>query len=76
MVLEGRAAGLRRFRAQAGAAGLLVNDFVSAMTGDTYTEQLARVAGLPEESLDYYAVAAFGRRDELDPLTKKFSLWK
>ncbi|WP_232248182.1 DUF2000 domain-containing protein [Streptacidiphilus rugosus] len=76
VVLEGRAAGLRRFRAEARAAGLLVNDFVSAMTGDTYAEQLTRVAGLPEESLDYYAVAAFGRRDELDPLTKKFSLWK
>ncbi|WP_369389824.1 DUF2000 domain-containing protein [Streptomyces sp. CG1] len=76
VVLEGRAAGLRRFRAEASAAGLLVNDFVSAMTGDTYAEQLERVAALPEAELEYYAVAAFGRRDELDPLTKKFSLWK
>src|SRR5262249_48101770 len=63
-------------RAEASAAGLLVNDFVSAMTGDTYAEQLQRVAALPEAEPKYYAVAAFGRRDELDPLTKKFSLWK
>jgi hypothetical protein len=76
VVLEGRAAGLRRFRAEALATGLLVNDFVSAMTGDTYAEQLERVSGTKEEELEYYAVAAFGRRDALDPLTKKFSLWK
>ncbi|MFF4339351.1 DUF2000 domain-containing protein [Kitasatospora sp. NPDC001540] len=76
VVLEGRAAGLRRFRGEALAAGLLVNDFTSAMTGDTFAEQLVRMAGTPEEEIEYYAVAAFGRRDELDPLTKKFSLWK
>lgn len=76
VVLEGRAAGLRRFRGEALAAGLLVNDFTSAMTGDTFAEQLTRMGQTPEEELEYYAVAAFGRRDELDPLTKKFSLWK
>ncbi|WP_457033079.1 DUF2000 domain-containing protein [Kitasatospora sp. P5_F3] len=76
IVLEGRAAGLRRFRGEALAAGLLVNDFTSAMTGDTFAEQLVRMAGTTEEEIEYYAVAAFGRRDELDPLTKKFSLWK
>ncbi len=75
IVLRGRGAGLRRFRGEALAAGLLVNDFVSDMTGDTYAEQLTRVAATAEEQLEYYGVAAFGRRAELDPLTKKFSMW-
>lgn len=74
VVLEGRPAWLRRLRGEAEAAGLLYTDFTSAMTGGTYADQLDRMRTTPEESLDYYGLALFGLRTELDPLTKKFSL--
>ncbi|MHC0431540.1 DUF2000 domain-containing protein [Streptomyces sp. O3] len=74
VVLEGRAGWLRRLRAEAGAAGLLHTDFTSAMTGGSYADQLERMRQIPEPELDYYGVAVFGQRTELDPLTKKFSL--
>jgi hypothetical protein len=74
VVLEGRPAWIRRLRSEANAVGLLCTDFTAAMTGDTYAEQLERMKATPEESLDYYGVAVFGTRDELDPMAKKFSL--
>jgi hypothetical protein len=76
VVLGGRGSHLRRFRAEAGVAGLLVTDFTATMTGDTYAEQLTRSAATSEADLEYYGVAAFGRRADLDPLTKRFSLWR
>ncbi|MEU1176791.1 DUF2000 domain-containing protein [Streptomyces sp. NPDC005820] len=74
VVLEGRPAWLGRLRREAADAGLLFTDFTSAMTGGTYEEQLERMGSTPEEALDYYGVALFATRAELDPLTKKFSL--
>ncbi|MZE78356.1 DUF2000 domain-containing protein [Streptomyces xinghaiensis] len=74
VVLEGRPAWLRRLRSGAAEAGLLCTDFTSAMTGGTYADQLEGMERTAEADLDYYAVAAFGPRDVLDPLTKKFSL--
>ncbi|MDI3417625.1 DUF2000 domain-containing protein [Streptomyces luteolus] len=74
VVLAGRPAWVRRLRDQADASGLLYTDFTAEMTGDTYAEQLDRMQTTSEQGLDYYGIALFGLRDELDPLTKKFSL--
>ncbi|ASU85040.1 DUF2000 domain-containing protein [Nocardiopsis gilva YIM 90087] len=75
-VLQGRPAWLRRLRNDFIAADVCFTDFTSDMTGDTYREQLDRMAQTPEEELDYYGVAAFGKKEIIDPLTKKFSLWR
>lgn len=76
VVLEGRPAWLRRLCEEADAAGVLRTDFTSAMTGDTYAEQLERMRQTAGADLDHYGVALFGKRAEIDPLTKKFSLLK
>jgi len=51
-------------------------DFTSTMTEGTYAEQQERTRQTPEADLEYYGVCMFGEIDKLDPLTKKFSLWR
>lgn len=51
-------------------------DFLESMTGDTYKEQLENTASIPEAELSYYGIALFGTKEQVGPLTKKFSLWK
>ncbi len=46
------------------------------MTGDTYVEQMERTGRLAEEELDYWGLALFGPKEVLDPVTRKFSLWR
>jgi hypothetical protein len=75
VVLTGRGSWLRTFRQDLVEAGLLFTDFTAEMTGDTYVEQLERMRSVRAEELDYYGVGAFGPRELLDPLTKKFSLY-
>lgn len=75
-VLEGRPSWLRKLRSEFVAGGVCYTDFTSHMTGGTYKEQVERMAAASEDSLDYFGIAAFGEKSLLDPLTKKFSLWK
>ena len=49
--------------------------FTSAMTIGGWEEQVARSKGTKEIDLEYYGVCMFGEKNELDELTKKFSLW-
>ena len=51
-------------------------DFTSTMTVGTYVEQKARTRETPELRLEYYGIVCFGLKEILNPLTKKFSLWK
>lgn len=76
IVLSGRPSHLRRLRAEAAEAGLLLVDFTATMTGDTWAEQLERTKATPADGLDYYGVALFGPRDVVDPLTRRLSLWR
>lgn len=46
------------------------------MTGDTFVEQMDRTGALREEDLDYWVVAVFGLKEAMDPITRKFSLWR
>ncbi len=67
---------LRAFRETLQTEGIVFTDFTSTMTVETYAEQQERTAKTPEAELEYWAVIAFGEAAALDPLTKKFSLWR
>jgi hypothetical protein len=51
-------------------------DFTESMTKDTYVEQMERTRRLHEQDLEYWGLAMFGARSDLDPITRKFSLWR
>jgi hypothetical protein len=67
---------LRRARTEALAKGLLCTDFLETMTGGTTHEQLARTRALAEPDLLYWGLALFGLATDLDPITRRFSLWR
>jgi len=67
---------LRALRAELLVAGVHFNDFTSTMTSGSYVEQQERTSQTPESELEYYAVCMFGEIETLNPLTKKFSLWR
>ena len=56
--------------------GIYYTDFIETMTGDTYKEQLEKTLQVSEDELKYFCVAAFGKKEDLDLITKRFSLWK
>jgi hypothetical protein len=76
VVLRGSEGELRKARAGAIAAGLAPVCFVETMTGGTYEEQLLRTKATPTSNLVFYAVVLLGQREELNPITKKLSLWR
>ena len=51
-------------------------DFTSTMTVGTYIEQQERTKETPEADLEYWGVCLFGKINEINQLTRKFSLWK
>lgn len=53
---------------------IIISDFIDTMTGGTYAEQLERTKNAKE--LVYYGVALFGKKETIDPWTKRFSLYK
>ena len=55
---------------------LPVNVFISAMIGRSAEEQIANTKAAAGDALDYMAVVLFGDAAVVDPLTKKFSLFK
>lgn len=67
---------LRTFRNALAEHDLLSTDFTSTMTEGTYADQQERTKATPEAELEYWCVVTFGPIDELNALTKKFSLWR
>ncbi len=51
-------------------------DFTSTMTIGSYIEQQERTALTPEAELEYFGICAFDTVEILNPLIKKYSLWK
>lgn len=51
-------------------------DFTNTMTVGTYAEQQERTKNTPEVELEYFGICAFGNKEVLSQLTKKFSLWR
>ena len=67
---------IRTARQMAIQNDILYVDFTESMTGDSYIEQMHRTKSLAESELNYYGLCMFGRKDKIDPLTAKFSLWR
>ena len=67
---------LRTARLDAIRAGLPHADFTETMTQDTFAEQMARTQATREEDPDYWGLGLFGPRQAVDPITRKFSLWR
>lgn len=76
IVLRGSNSELRKARAKFMENDIHFTDFTETMTGDTYQEQLLKTAEASGEEMEYYCVAAFGEKDVVNPITKRFSLWK
>ena len=51
-------------------------DFTSTMTVGYYLEQQQRTKETPEAELEYYGICLFGEINQVNELTRKFSLWK
>jgi len=49
--------------------------FTEAMTVGTWEEQVEKSKATSEEELEYYGICMLGEKEDLDELTKKFSLW-
>jgi hypothetical protein len=64
---------LRRNPEELKKLSILSADFIETMTGGTYEEQLARTQATQEPV--YYAVALFAKKEILDPMTKRLSLY-
>lgn len=67
---------LRKFRREVIANDLTYVDFLESMTGGTTVEQIERTAETLAEELNYFGVAVFGSASKINPLTRKFSLWR
>ncbi|MBI2590792.1 MAG: DUF2000 domain-containing protein [Candidatus Blackburnbacteria bacterium] len=67
---------IRNLRNQTIQAGIHVVDFTSTMTIGTYIEQQERTKNTPEIELEYWGICMFGPKEQLNTLTKKFSLWR
>jgi hypothetical protein len=77
IVLEARNGNqLATLRKAAVERGLPVNVFISAMLGASAEEQVANTKAAAGDALDYMAVVLFGDAAIVDPLTRKFSLFK
>ncbi len=74
IVLRGKPGELKKLVNAAREQGMLHSDFIETMTGDTYVEQLERTKATQEPV--YYAVAVFGKKEAIDPLTKRLSLYR
>lgn len=74
IVLRGTQGELAKLLNAAREQGILHADFLETMTGGTYTEQLQRT--LATKDPVYYAIALFGKKEQIDPLTKRFSLYR
>ena len=51
-------------------------DFTSTMTVGTYLEQQERTKKTSELELEYYGICLFGEINQINELTRKFSLWR
>ena len=56
--------------------GIHFVDFTSTMTVGTYLEQQQRTKETPELNLEYYGICLFGEINQVNELTRKFSLWR
>lgn len=75
IVLRGKNSEIKKLRDALIEKDILFTDFTETMTGDTYKEQLDKTLETSSEDMNYFCITAFGEKEIIDPLTKKFSLW-
>lgn len=75
IVLRGKNGEIKKLRQKLIENNILYTDFTETMTEDTYKEQLEKTLDISNEEMEYYCLAAFGEKEVIDPLTKKFSLY-
>ena len=66
---------IRSLRQSAIESGIPYTDFVDTMIGRSADEQLQRTACTPESDLEYFGICLFGPAEDLDRLTRRFSLF-
>ncbi len=76
IILRAKSGEIRKLVQQVREKNFSYGAFVHTMTGGTYIEQLENTAKHTEEELTFYGCVAFGPLDELNLMTKKFSLWR
>jgi hypothetical protein len=76
IILRGKSGEIRKTVKAAKEANIAHGVFLNTMTGGTYQEQLANAAQTSEEQLVYYGCVLFGPLEQVNALTKKFSLWR
>ena len=76
IVLKATPGQLRTVWQRAHAEGIACMSFTNTMTEGTYVEQLERTEKTPVDELVFFGVLLFGSREQLDPLTRKFSLFR
>ena len=76
IVLRGTDGDIRKVRQSALEAGLPAVCFTNSMTGETYVQQLERTKATPTQELTFYAIVLVGRAEAVNPITKKYSLWR
>lgn len=67
---------LSTLRRSVSEAGISHNVFVGSMIGASSQDQIRATQACSESDLDYLVVVLFGDAVQIDPLTKKFSLFK
>lgn len=76
IILRGKNSELKKAKEKFREANIHYTDFIETMTGDTYKEQLEKTSQITEEETKYFCVAAFGKKEDIEQITKRFSLWK
>lgn len=77
IILECKKSGwLENFYNNAKKENLLVNGFTQTMIGSSADEQISNTAKASAKQIEFIVVVVFGEASRIDPLTKKFSLWK
>jgi hypothetical protein len=56
--------------------GILYNDFTASMLGASAQDQLDATKSSAEKDLEYFGICLFGPAEKLNPMTKKFSLFR
>jgi hypothetical protein len=67
---------LRKLTDECERLEIVTNVFVTAMLGTSAAAQLEATANAAADDLEFVAVALFGEAARIDPLTRKFSLWR
>ncbi len=76
IVLKTSGGKLKTFRESLLEENVPYTTFTDTMIEGGWEQQIADTKSKPQDDITFWAVAAFGDRAILDPLTKKFSLYR